>query len=165
MKASKFSDAQKAFILKQGADGVPVAEICRKAGISQATYFNWKKKYEGMTAAGDAAAEAARGREREAAEAGGRPVARPRDAAGRHPPKTLRPGRKRELVDACAAGVGRVDPAGLPGHRVGHLDLPLPLASTRPGRPRRLASRRSARRACATATGASTCCCGGRAGT
>ncbi len=34
MKASKFSDAQKAFILKQGDDGVPVAEICRKAGIS-----------------------------------------------------------------------------------------------------------------------------------
>ena len=49
MKASQFSDAQKTFILKQGADGVPVAEICRKAGISQATYFNWKKKYEGMT--------------------------------------------------------------------------------------------------------------------
>ncbi len=37
MKASKFSDAQKAFILEQGADGVPVAEICRKAGISQAS--------------------------------------------------------------------------------------------------------------------------------
>ena len=38
MKASKFSDAQKAFILKQGTDGVPVAYICRKAGIIQATY-------------------------------------------------------------------------------------------------------------------------------
>ena len=49
MKASKFSEAQKAFILKQGADGVPVAGICRRAGISQATYFNWKKKYEGLT--------------------------------------------------------------------------------------------------------------------
>lgn len=49
MKASKFSEAQKAFILKQGTDGVPVADICRKAGISQATYFNWKKKYDGMT--------------------------------------------------------------------------------------------------------------------
>lgn len=49
MKASTFSDAQKAFFLKQGADGVPVAEICRKAGISQATYFNWKKKYDGMS--------------------------------------------------------------------------------------------------------------------
>jgi len=48
MKASKFSDAQKAFILKQGKEGVAVAEICRKAGISQATYFNWKQKYEGL---------------------------------------------------------------------------------------------------------------------
>lgn len=48
MKASKFTDAQKAFIIKQGEDGTPVAEICRKAGISQATYFNWKKKYAGM---------------------------------------------------------------------------------------------------------------------
>ena len=49
MKASQFTDAQKAFILKQGAEGLPVAEICRKAGISQATYFNWKRKYDGMT--------------------------------------------------------------------------------------------------------------------
>ena len=49
MKASRFSDAQKAFILKQRADRVPVAEICRRATISQATYFNWKKKYEGLT--------------------------------------------------------------------------------------------------------------------
>lgn len=48
MKASKFSDAQKAFVLKQVEDGVPVAEVCRKAGISQATFFNWKKKYGGM---------------------------------------------------------------------------------------------------------------------
>ena len=48
MKASNFSDAQKAFIIKQGDEGTPVAEICRKAGISQATYFNWKKKYAGL---------------------------------------------------------------------------------------------------------------------
>ena len=48
MKASKFTDAQKAFILKQGEEGIPVAEVCRKAGISQATYFNWKKKYGGL---------------------------------------------------------------------------------------------------------------------
>ena len=34
MKASRFSDAQKAYVLKQGEEGVPVAEICRKAGIS-----------------------------------------------------------------------------------------------------------------------------------
>lgn len=48
MKASQFSDAQKAFILKQGEEGTPVAELCRKAGISQATYFAWKKKYAGL---------------------------------------------------------------------------------------------------------------------
>src|SRR5580692_4190663 len=48
MKASRFSEVQKAFILKQGADGMPVADICRKVGISQATYFNWKKKYDGL---------------------------------------------------------------------------------------------------------------------
>ena len=48
MKALRFSEAQKAFVLKQGADGVAVAEICRKVGISQATYFNWKKKYDGL---------------------------------------------------------------------------------------------------------------------
>lgn len=48
MKASNFTDAQKAFIVKQGDDGTTVAEICRKAGISPATYFNWKKKYEGL---------------------------------------------------------------------------------------------------------------------
>jgi putative transposase len=48
VKASKLTDAQKAFILKQGADGHPVAEMCRKAGISETTYFNWKKKYEGL---------------------------------------------------------------------------------------------------------------------
>ena len=34
MKASKFLDAQKAFILKRGADGVPLTDICRKAGIN-----------------------------------------------------------------------------------------------------------------------------------
>ena len=37
MKASKFSDAQKAIILTQGAEGVPAVDICRKGGISQAT--------------------------------------------------------------------------------------------------------------------------------
>ena len=48
MRASKFTDAQKAFVIKQGESGIPVAEICRKAGISQATYFNWKKRYGGL---------------------------------------------------------------------------------------------------------------------
>ena len=48
MKASRFTDAQKAFILKQGEEGVPVADFCRRAGIRVATYFNWKKEYAGL---------------------------------------------------------------------------------------------------------------------
>lgn len=48
MKTSKFSVAQKVFELRQAKDGVPVAEMCRKAGISRATFFNCKKKYDGM---------------------------------------------------------------------------------------------------------------------
>ena len=39
MKASKFTESQIAFVLKQVDEGTPVAEICRKAGISQAAYF------------------------------------------------------------------------------------------------------------------------------
>jgi putative transposase len=45
MKASKFSDAQKAFIIKQGEEGHAGCGDLPQGGISQATYFNWKKKY------------------------------------------------------------------------------------------------------------------------
>lgn len=48
MKRSKFSEAQIAFVLKQADDGTPVGEVCRKAGISEATYYNWRKKYAGL---------------------------------------------------------------------------------------------------------------------
>lgn len=49
MKASSFSDAQKAFILKQAEEGVPIGDVCRKAGISQATFYSWRKRCAGMT--------------------------------------------------------------------------------------------------------------------
>jgi putative transposase len=48
MKASRFSESQNAFVLREGEDGTPVEEICRKTGISQATYHNWRKKYGGL---------------------------------------------------------------------------------------------------------------------
>lgn len=40
--------ARQAFIIKQAEDGATIAEVCRKAGISSATFFNWKKKYAGL---------------------------------------------------------------------------------------------------------------------
>ena len=48
MKAGRFSEAQKAFVLRQAEEGVPVSEVCRKAGISQATFYAWKKRYAGL---------------------------------------------------------------------------------------------------------------------
>ena len=48
MKRTRFSEAQIAFILKQAEDGAAVGEVCRKAGISQATFYNWRNKYAGL---------------------------------------------------------------------------------------------------------------------
>jgi putative transposase len=48
MKISKFSEAQIAFVLKQVDDRTSVGEVCRKAGISEATFYNWRKKYAGL---------------------------------------------------------------------------------------------------------------------
>ncbi len=50
MKNSRFSETQIVSILKEADAGVPVKEICRKHGISDATYYNWKSKYGGMQA-------------------------------------------------------------------------------------------------------------------
>lgn len=36
------------FALKQAETGVTVAEVCRKMGVSEATFYNWKKKYDGL---------------------------------------------------------------------------------------------------------------------
>src|SRR5687767_5612275 len=51
MKKSKFSESQIVAILKEGDGGVPGAQILRKYGISQATYYNWKSKYGGASIA------------------------------------------------------------------------------------------------------------------
>ena len=48
MKASKFSEAQIAFVLRQADEGTPIGEVCRKAGISDATFYNWRKRYGGL---------------------------------------------------------------------------------------------------------------------
>ena len=47
MKRSKYTEEQIAFALKQAEVGTPVEEVCRKMGISDATFYNWRKKYGG----------------------------------------------------------------------------------------------------------------------
>ncbi len=50
MKSSRFTETQIIAILKEADAGMLVKDICRKHGISDATYYNWKSKYGGMTA-------------------------------------------------------------------------------------------------------------------
>lgn len=48
MKKSKFTEQQIAFALQQGESGTAITEICRKLGISEQTYYRWKKRYGGL---------------------------------------------------------------------------------------------------------------------
>jgi len=48
VKKSKHTEEQIAFALKQAELGTPVEEVCRKLGISDATFYNWRKKFGGL---------------------------------------------------------------------------------------------------------------------
>ena len=49
MKAKQYTEEQIIAVLKEGEAGAKIADLCRKYGMSDATYYNWKKKYAGMT--------------------------------------------------------------------------------------------------------------------
>jgi len=49
MKKTRFTEQQIAFALKQAETGTSVAEVVRKLGVSEATFYNWKKKYGGLS--------------------------------------------------------------------------------------------------------------------
>ena len=49
MRTSRFTESQILAVVNDGHAGMPVAEICRKHGISRNTYFAWKSKYAGAT--------------------------------------------------------------------------------------------------------------------
>jgi putative transposase len=48
VRKSKFSDEQIAYALRQAESGVAVSEVCRKLGITEQTFYRWKKKFSGM---------------------------------------------------------------------------------------------------------------------
>ena len=48
MKRSRFTEEQIIGVLKEHQAGIPTAELCRKHGISEATFYNWRNRYGGM---------------------------------------------------------------------------------------------------------------------
>ena len=48
MKKSKFTEQQIVFALKQAETGIPVAEVCRKMGVTEQSFYRWKRKFAGM---------------------------------------------------------------------------------------------------------------------
>ena len=48
MRKARFTEEQITYAIRQVEAGVPVAELCRKMGISEQTFYVWKKKYAGM---------------------------------------------------------------------------------------------------------------------
>lgn len=48
MKRSRFTEQQIAFALQQAESGTPVLEVCRKMGISEQTFYRWKKRFGGL---------------------------------------------------------------------------------------------------------------------
>jgi len=49
LKAKQYTEEQIIAVLKEGEAGAKVADLCRKYGMSDATYYNWKKKYAGLS--------------------------------------------------------------------------------------------------------------------
>lgn len=50
MKKSRYSDSQILAIIKQAESGVPISELCREHGMSNASFYKWRAKYGGMDA-------------------------------------------------------------------------------------------------------------------
>ena len=50
MSRKRFADEQKAHVLAQAEAGIPIKELCRKYGVSEATFYSWRKKYGNLAA-------------------------------------------------------------------------------------------------------------------
>jgi putative transposase len=98
MKRARFSEEQIIAILKEAEGGAKVTELCRRHGISDATFYTWRSKVRRSGSVGDAPAAPARGGESAAEVDRGRSGTGYSGSQGRIGKKRLRPAVKRAMV-------------------------------------------------------------------
>ena len=99
MKRSRFSEEQIIGILKEHQAGHGAKDLCRKHGISDATFYKWRSKYGGMEVSDARRLKALESRERQAEEDAGRADDGCGHAERDARKKLLRPGSRRKAVD------------------------------------------------------------------
>ena len=107
MRKSTFTEEQIAYALRQAESGTPVLEVCRKLGVSEQTFYRWKRKFAGMGDRRAAAAAPARRREPPAQAAGRGSDLGSAHAARGHPKKAVKPAQQKPLVDFVRVGFAR----------------------------------------------------------
>lgn len=118
--------------LRQTESGTKVSDICREHGISDATFYIWKKKYSGFGFERTSRAAAVARGERQAQAAGGGPVAGPAYPAGDRAKKAVKPRHRRELGQRTQTVFVL---SGRGGADADHSqDLGLPQSAASPGR-------------------------------
>jgi len=99
MKKKRFAVEQIVAILKQAELGIPIAELIRQVGVSEQTFYRWKKKYSGLEIDQVRQAETDAGGECTPEAHCGGPDAGQGHAAGRVIKKALKPSRRRPVVE------------------------------------------------------------------
>ena len=163
MRKSRFSEEQIIGILKEHQAGMPAAELCRKHGISDATFYTWRSEVRRDGGVGRPQAEGPRGGEPEAEEAAGRVDAGRGDAPRGARKKLLTPRSRRAGRDLGDRGEGLLAAARLRSDRHGAEDLSLCLAASRRCRAAPAPARAGEPSGGGSAIGGCTSCCGGRA--
>ena len=95
--------ADRVRVLRQAEEGTSVAEVCRNAGISEASFYNWRKKYDGLLPSEMKRLKQLEEENQRLKKRVTDLSTRQGDAAGRDPPKNIKPARKRQMVDEVRA--------------------------------------------------------------